>query len=498
MGWGDDRENGLKFIKDVQPGDYIITALRRNWKYTTYGYGKVCESMGRVHLDGAPEGNAEVKKLSPFLTRNEIKIDSEAWNNTSSSGSQIPGAIYQLYPDSYEPDRNLVELLNNQLKMKEYTSLLQANRNLILTGAPGTGKTYLAKQIAEAMGCAEPGFVQFHPSYDYTDFVEGLRPIKSDDSSTIGFERRDGVFKQFCKQALKTKSVQTNFDEVYKDYINNLMEEEIRELKTPTFKKAFKVTVNTKGNIKVITAKTEMVVTKEMIEAYLETGEVLDWKPYTIPIVEDIKSRYKVEFKESQLTKDQKFVFIIDEINRGELSKIFGELFFSIDPGYRGEQHRVETQYQNLVEETDEFYHGFYVPSNVYIIGTMNDIDRSVESMDFAMRRRFVFKEVTAENSQAMLDSKKAWEEHGMDMPDAQQLVELKNRMNHLNNEITNIGLGKAYHIGAAYFFTTDFDELWNLKLEGLLREYLRGIDEADEKMDKLKRAFDDASSDLG
>lgn len=76
------------------------------------------------------------------------------------------------------------------------------------------------------------------------------------------------------------------------------------------------------------------------------------------------------------------------------MSKIFGELFFSIDPGYRGKDGKVDTQYQNLIDidpETqneDVFKNGFYVPENVYVIGTMNDIDRSVESMDFAMRRR--------------------------------------------------------------------------------------------------------------
>ncbi len=85
-------------------------------------------------------------------------------------------------------------------------------------------------------------------------------------------------------------------------------------------------------------------------------------------------------------------MFIIDEINRGEISKIFGDLFFSIGPGYRGPSGRVMTQYQNLVKDDDDaFKDGFYIPENVFIIGTMNDIDRSVESMDFAFRRRFAF-----------------------------------------------------------------------------------------------------------
>ena len=89
--------------------------------------------------------------------------------------------------------------------------MLQETRNLILTGAPGTGKTYMAKEIAAQMLGLDStdalkddkrfGFVQFHPSYDYTDFVEGLRPVEKSNGQ-IGFERKDGVFKEFCKKAV--------------------------------------------------------------------------------------------------------------------------------------------------------------------------------------------------------------------------------------------------------------------------------------------------------
>ena len=90
-------------------------------------------------------------------------------------------------------------------------------------GAPGTGKTYLAKKIAESMGCSENeiGFVQFHPSYDYTDFVEGLRPIEKD--GNIVFERKDGVFKEFCKKAInysKPKDIWNNLGEYIKSNID--------------------------------------------------------------------------------------------------------------------------------------------------------------------------------------------------------------------------------------------------------------------------------------
>lgn len=106
------------------------------------------------------------------------------------------------------------------------------------------------------------------------------------------------------------------------------------------------------------------------------------------------------------MSKSSKYVFIIDEINRGELSKIFGELFYAIDPGYRGEKGKVKTQYQNLIDNDDVFVDGFFVPENVYILATMNDIDRSVESMDFALRRRFAWKEIKPEDRIDMLSEK--------------------------------------------------------------------------------------------
>lgn len=202
--------------------------------------------------------------------------------------------------------------LDEKIEYKnEYSEKLLASKNIIFRGAPGTGKTFLAREIAADIVSggqnivydsltdeekSRVGFVQFHPSYDYSDFVEGLRPVKkSDDSNGIGFECRDGIFKEFADRA------------------------------------------------------------------------------------------------RGDSTKN--YVFIIDEINRGEISKILGELFFAIDPGYRGKKGEVTTQYANMHEEPDE---KFYIPENVYIIGTMNDIDRSVDTFDFAMRRRFGFIEIKA------------------------------------------------------------------------------------------------------
>jgi 5-methylcytosine-specific restriction endonuclease McrBC GTP-binding regulatory subunit McrB len=180
------------------------------------------------------------------------------------------------------------------------------------------------------------------------------------------------------------------------------------------------------------------------------------------------------------------YIFIIDEINRGELSKILGELFYSIDPGYRGVSGRVKTQYQNLIAADDTFSDGFYVPENVYILGTMNDIDRSVESMDFAIRRRFTWREILAVDTQ----------EEMLQLLDESIREKAKKSMNALNEAILNpdYHLGEAYQIGASYFLKLqhdpNFDNLWKFHLKGLIYEYLRGQRDIDTKLEEIYNAF--------
>ena len=147
------------------------------------------------------------------------------------------------------------------------------------------------------------------------------------------------------------------------------------------------------------------------------------------------KANRKAKVEEEPL---KKYIFIIAEINRGEISKILGELFFAIDPGYRGQAGEVATQYSNMHDNPDE---KFYIPENVYIIGTMNDIDRSVDSFDFAMRRRFRFVEVRAESTQDMLDT----------IADEDIKNEAIASMHKQNADILKVeGLNENYQIGAS------------------------------------------------
>ena len=306
----------------------------------------------------------------------------------------------KLYDNKTANDWSLTSNNANGPQRKEIINLLIKRKNIILTGAPGTGKTFTAKTIAANIisdgrsdwnGLTEEqkkqvAFVQFHPSYDYTDFVEGLRPVTGGE-----FRRQDGVFKAFCKRAVADSG---------------------------------------------------------------ESGDVKSPKPY---------------------------IFIIDEINRGELSKIFGELFYAIEPDYRGKAGTVQTQYNNLVENEDVFKFGFYIPENVYIIGTMNDVDRGVEAMDFAIRRRFAWIEVTAEES-----------------ADNMGITGLSlEKMKALNAALIANGLSRAYCIGGAYFRkleNDDYDSLWKYHLEGIVYEYFRGEPDAEEKLQAVKRAFEETN----
>ncbi len=150
----------------------------------------------------------------------------------------------------------------------------------------------------------------------------------------------------------------------------------------------------------------------------------------------------------------------------------------------------IKTQYQNLIEKGDEFYDGFFVPENVYIIGTMNDIDRSVDTMDFAFRRRFAFREIKASENLEMLSTL------------GEITEEAETRLKKLNDEIskiTELSLPSSYHIGGAYFLKLKdfegadnerFQKLWDYHLEELLKEYLRGTENAEENFAKLKKAY--------
>ncbi len=406
------------------------------------------------------------------------------------------------------------------------SSMLVESKNLIFRGAPGTGKSYLAKEIAADIISngyfddytlltdeqkKQVEFVQFHPSYDYTDFVEGLRP-KVNDDGTMGFELQDGIFKKFVDRArknyehsLKSKetvekevSVQKAMTDFFSDIelgitpfktitgneftITSVSDSHIN-LSIPGNATVNKLTLNLDEVRKMLESGQKFVKIKDITKFFGKSFATQAYS-YDFAIYKAIKAR-KNTASTTQIKQEdaelKKYIFIIDEINRGEISKIFGELFFAIDPGYRGRAGEISTQYSNLHSDTDE---KFYIPENLYIIGTMNDIDRSVDSFDFAMRRRFRFVELKADERLEMLAS----------LENDELESEAIKRMTALNKEIADVeDLNENYQIGASYFLklkTLNFDQLWTDYLQPLLREYIQGMYDEEGIMNRFAQAY--------
>ena len=320
-------------------------------------------------------------------------------------------------------------------------------KQIVKYGSPGTGKTYIAKKIAQTQfnvwkntvgenidlkfedAC---DFVQFHPSYSYEDFIEGLRPKLVDGMAQL--QLTNGVFKMLCKKA-------------------SLWEVDI-------FNWA------------------EQKLIKRDLHKGFETITVNDLKD-----VSDKEKHWNIleGAKPEELIKDliPPFFMVIDEINRAELSRVFGELMYCME--YRGVNGAIKTQYASLNnKETAVIQMGsgykFFIPNNVFIIASMNTIDRSVDSFDFALRRRFKWEEVRPNYellTHHLETNYKQWSSISKNLKKLNEAIEIESL------------LGKDFCIGHAYLWNLNYAKemtpkevrksLWNDSIGSLLEEYLRG-----------------------
>ncbi|MBP3718997.1 MAG: AAA family ATPase [Eubacterium sp.] len=339
-----------------------------------------------------------------------------------------------LFKSLYVSEQKRFQLSPTVLKINDL--IFEDCKQMVLTGAPGTGKTYSAKDFVkwqirtDNSEVDEKEFdsewkkgdkgnygsrwamVQFHPSFDYSDFVEGIRPAKVQGDDKMPFVRMDGVFKKFCRNVI-------------------------------------------------------------------EKGD-----------------------------KNKNYYFIIDEINRADLSKVFGELMYCLEENYRGEENKIQTQYSNLDtyemkkgvaiplkerndkdKAKDVFEDGFYIPSNVILIGTMNDIDRSVDTFDFALRRRFRWVNVGVDTT-LLTSTFRSMNSKANTKKSDDEITAFVQKIMNMNDvfeepEYSKIfRTPKDYYVGPAYFEGLfkgqSMETIWNNKVEPLLKEYIRGRNAGD------------------
>lgn len=410
------------------------------------------------------------------------------------------------------PFKSIIEEVKQPMESqdtnKELIDLLENKRNIILQGAPGTGKTY--NTAALALSIIEPsfsisdhkavmeeykkhlikidddgricndgqiGFVTFHQSLDYEDFVEGIKPECGDDSddNNISYRVQPGIFKAICQKASEQKT--TNFEDAYENLTKRLLsegcvgDEKYLTLETSGRQSKFGISLNKKGNLKLWTGKKENeyksqgVLTRENILRAISGEKVFEgWEGYSQSVITYLKDECGLNITQNSGTKN--YILIIDEINRGNVSKIFGELISLLEADKRaGGDHPLTVTLPYSKKP-------FSVPSNLYIIGTMNTTDRSVGSIDYAVRRRFAFYTLKADES--AIENYYKGKDESLKNKAIELFGKVRDFLSNRDNRSNDMEFDDLM-VGHSYFMAESLNELelkWKYEVIPLLKEY--------------------------
>ena len=486
------------FVHNMNIGDVVFV---KQGKSKILGYGIVASDY---YYD-------ENREFYNSLRDVDWKIKGE-WEHPGDAVLKTLTDITQ-YTDYVE---KLKSLFTMNSEIQQYTKLLELKKNIILQGAPGTGKTYNTAALALSI-CGESvpeshdevmqrydellkegriGFCTFHQSMDYEDFVEGIKPVT--EGTSIKYEVKDGIFKKIADRArlnfedsqktpeqvksdTRTREVFEGFCEEIQSHLN---ENDFVDLYSKSKMKIRNITLRSDGSpLSIQLSKTDGGPTQSL------TWEIIlrdynNFKEGKIKSYEDVKPRYESKsvyhgnamyyFELYKKMKDfedkyagntnssvvnlQNYVLIIDEINRGNVSRIFGELITLLEKDKRlGCEHPIKVTLPYSKES-------FGVPENLYIIGTMNTTDRSVGNIDYAVRRRFAFATLQSQRDLVVTHST----EKAAVLFDAVKLFIEKHKTEMDFEDLM---------VGHSYFFAKDDDELalrWQYEILPLLNEYIK------------------------
>lgn len=491
IGWGEDRPKGKKFLS-MQPGDVVLVAWRHQRKFYYFLRGIIADNNVFEYQSGENIGQRRnLRNVIDLRNINEDILDGWSARNMS----KIP-ALQRIVPN--DANNKIIGYLMGMedrvdIKLYDYAKRV---KNIILQGAPGTGKTYSSIEYAVALIKGVPAenhnkakalfdeykeqgrirFVTFHQALGYEDFVEGIRPFTVADGS-INYSVIPGIFREISEAARSAEAGEVDdFDRGFDKLCALLDEKETLEIPLIQKSATFRLQYNKSGTGFVSYAnptaedKGKYFSRDQLYRVYKGNRGVPEGghDNYRRAIIEFMETSPSIQMKRhsvGNISIETKvpFVLIIDEINRGDIARIFGELITLIEPDKReGESNELSV----ILPYSKEH---FAVPSNLYIIGTMNTTDKSTGAIDYALRRRFSF--ITIKSSREIVERFYQGKDEGLKETALHLFDEVKR---YLNESSSNLDFDDLM-VGHSYFMSNSIDDLmlrYEYGIKPLLEEY--------------------------